>query len=343
MSAAAKTQAPRAAETAIEPDLPIIDPHHHLQDRLADSFRAASHYLLPDLLRDIDCGHNIRATVVVESTAMYRADGPKELRPVGETEFVNGIAAMSASGRYGPTRLCAGLVGFADMRLGERVRPVIEAHIAAGGGRFRGIRNQVSWDEYEGLRNQRGLNVPHVLLDPTLRQGVACLASFGLPLDVHCHFTQLGDVLDLARAVPQANIILDHTGGPVHIGPYAGRHAEVFERWKKGMQDLARHGNIVVKLGALGRIGGEPDAGADAERPMSDYLAALWRPYIETTIDLFGPNRCMFESNFPPDKKICPYGVLWNAYKRIAVQYSDLEKTALFKQTAATAYDLPGF
>ncbi|HWG03524.1 MAG TPA: amidohydrolase family protein [Beijerinckiaceae bacterium] len=328
-----------AREAPIEPGLPIIDPHHHLRDRQADHFRASSHYLLPELLRDMDSGHNIRATVVVECSAMYKADGPPELRPVGETEFLNGIAAMSASGGYGSTRVCAGIVGFADMRLGERVRPVLEAHVAAGGGRFRGIRNQVSWDEHDGLKNLRGLNVPHALLDPDVRAGVGCLASLDLSLDIHCHFTQLGDVLDLATAVPQVNIVLNHTGGPVHIGPYAGRHAEVFDRWKKGMQELARCPNVVVKLGALARVGFDTKR-KDAQ-PMSEHLAALWRPYIETSIELFGAERCMFESNFPPDRKICAYGILWNAFKRIAAQYTASEKVALFSGTATAAYRLP--
>jgi predicted TIM-barrel fold metal-dependent hydrolase len=322
------------AEAPIEPDLPIVDPHHHLRDRPGHL------YLLPELLRDITRGHDIRATVVVECSAMYRAEGPLELRPVGETEFVNGIAAMSASGSYGPTRVCAGIVGFVDMRLGERVQPVLEAHIAAGGGRFRGVRNQVSWDEYDGLKNVRGLNAPHVLLDPAVRRGAGCLADLDLTLDLHCLFTQLTDVLDLANAVPQTTIILDHTGGPAHIGPYADRRAEVFAHWKSRMQDLARLHNVVVKIGGLGTEAMGFGIHLEATRPSSERLAGLWRPYIEACVELFGPTRCMFESNFPPDKKTCDYGILWNAFKRVASQYTAADKAALFRATAATAYRL---
>jgi L-fuconolactonase len=328
-------QKPECPEEApIEPDLPIVDPHHHLRDR------PGHRYLLPELLRDITRGHNIQATVVVECSTMFRAAGPLELRPVGETEFVNGIAAMSASGSYGPTRVCAGIVGFVDMRLGDRVRPVLEAHVAAGGGRFRGIRNQVSWDEYDGLKNVRGLNAPNVLLDPAFRRGAACVADLDLTLDLHCLFTQLTDVLDLAGAVPQTTIILDHTGGPAHVGPYAGRRTEVFTQWKSRMQDLARLPNVVVKIGGLGSEATGFGIHLEATRPSSERLAGLWRPYIETCVELFGPKRCMFESNFPPDKKTCDYGILWNAFKRVASQYTAADKAALFHGTAATAYRL---
>jgi L-fuconolactonase len=321
------------AEAPLEPTLPIVDPHHHLRDRPGHL------YLLPELLRDITRGHDIRATVVVECSAMYRADGPVELRPVGETEFVNGIAAMSASGVYGPTRVCAGIVGFVDMRLGERVRPALGAHIVAGGGRFRGVRNQVSWDEDDSLKNTRGLNASHVLLDPAVRRGLACLAELDLSFDVDLHFTQLGELLDLARAVPQTTVVLDHSGGPLHVGPYAGRRAEVFAQWQTRMQDLARLPNVVVKVGALRTDTLGLDT--DTARPSSEHLARLWRPYIETCVETFGADRCMFESNFPPDKKTCDYGILWNAFKRVALQYSAAEKVALFSGTATKTYRLP--
>jgi L-fuconolactonase len=324
----------RPDEPAIEPELPIVDPHHHLRDR------PGHQYMLPELLRDITRGHNLEATVVVECSAMFRAHGPVEMRSVGETEFVNGIAAMSASGGYGPIRVCAGMVGFADMRLGERVRPVLEAHIRAGGGRFRGIRNQVTWHEYDGLKNVRGLDTPHVLLDPAVRRGVACLAEYDLAFDVHMLFTQLGEVFDLAGAVPQTTVVVDHSGGPAYTGPYADRHADVFSEWTARMRELARLPNVMVKIGGLGmETMGLNLHRADA-RPSSEQLAALWRPSIETCVELFGPTRCMFESNFPPDKKTCDYGILWNAFKRVASQYTAADKAALFHGTATTAYRL---
>jgi predicted TIM-barrel fold metal-dependent hydrolase len=282
----------------------------------------------------------VTATVVVECSAMFRAHGPVELRPVGETEFVNGIAAMSASGAYGPTRVCAGIVGFADMRLGTHVRPVIEAHIAAGGGRFRGIRNQMSWHADYRLKNPRGLNAPQVLFDPQVRRGVASLAEYGLAFDVHLLFTQLPELTDLARNVPQTTIVLDHIGSPVHTGPYAGRRDEVLAAWTSGMRELARAPNVVVKIGGLGMetMGIKEQLGE--ARPSSERLAELWRPYIETCVELFGPARCMFESNFPPDKKTCDFGIMWNAFKRVAAQYTAAERVALFSGTAAATYRL---
>jgi predicted TIM-barrel fold metal-dependent hydrolase len=321
-------------EKPIDPQLPIVDPHHHLRDRPGHL------YLLPELLRDVSRGHNLTATVVVECSAMYRAHGPHEFRPVGETEFVNGIAAMSASGAYGPIRVCAGIVGFADTRLGERVQEVIEAHITAGGGRFRGIRNQVTWDPDDRLKNFRGLNAPKVLLDPQVRRGVRCLAQYGLTLDVHLLFTQLGDLIDLAGNVPETTIVLDHIGGVAHIGPYEGRRDEVVATWKQRMRELSERPNVVVKIGGLGMetMGLKPIFGN--ARPSSEQLARVWRPYIETCVESFGPARCMFESNFPPDKKTCDYGVMWNAYKRVASQYTPAERANLFAATAARIYRL---
>jgi predicted TIM-barrel fold metal-dependent hydrolase len=322
-------------EQPIEPGLPIVDPHHHLRDRPGHL------YLLPEFLRDITRGHNIQATIAVECSAMFRTDGPLELRPVGETEFLNGIAAMSASGQYGPTRVCSGFVSYADFRLGaSRVQAGLEAHVAAGNGRLCGIRNTVAWDEYEGIKNTRGTNAAHALLDPAFREGFACLEPLDLSFDTWLYFTQLGEAFDLAAAFPRTTIIIDHCGGPVHVGPYAGKHAEVFAEWKSRMSDIARLPNVFVKVGGLGTATMGFDIHNELTRPSSERLARLWRPYIETCVELFGPNRCMFESNFPPDKKTCDYGILWNALKRVASQYTAAEKAALFNRTAASVYKL---
>ncbi|HWG03526.1 MAG TPA: amidohydrolase family protein [Beijerinckiaceae bacterium] len=322
-------------ESPIEPDLAIIDPHHHLRDRPGHL------YLLPELLRDITRGHKIEATVAVECTAMFRPDGPLELRPVGETEFLNGIAAMSASGQYGPTRVCAGFVSYADFGLGRsRVQAGLEAHMAAGNGRLRGIRNTVAWDRFDDIKNTRGTNRPHALMDPAFREGFACLAPLNLSFDTWLYFTQLDEAFDLAAAFPQTTIIIDHCGGPVHIGPYVGKHDEVFSEWRTRLSDLARLPNVFLKIGGLGMITLGFGLNREPARPSSERLAGLWRPYIETCIDLFGPNRCMFESNFPPDKKSCDYGILWNGFKRVASQYTAAEKASLFKDTASKVYRL---
>jgi L-fuconolactonase len=332
--ALASVKASPPMEAAIEPDLPIIDPHHHLRER------PNHRYLLHELLRDITSGHNIQATVAVESTAMYRDKGPEEMRPVGETEFLNGIAAMSASGIYGPARVCAAIIGFADFRLGDRVKAVLEAHIAAGGGRFRGIRNTVVWDDNEELKNTRGTNSPHILRDAGYRRGIACLAPLELVYEVNLFFHQLGDLVELATAFPNTTIVLNHLGKPVHTGPYAGKDKEVMTQWKSGLKELARRPNTVIKVGGLGQDTLGLGIHEEKERPKSERLVPLWRPYIEACVEAFGPERAMFESNFPPDKKTCDYTVLWNGIKRVAAQYSAVEKAALFKGTAARVYGL---
>lgn len=321
-------------EEAIEPDLPIVDPHHHLWER------SDHRYLMSDLLDDTTSGHNVVATVFVECMAMYRAEGPPELKPVGETEFVNGAAAMSASGAYGPTRLCAGIVGFADLTLGERVRPVLEAHIRAGGGRFRGIRHAAGWDASEQIRNSH-TNPPQGLLrDATFRAGFAQLAPLGLSFDAWLYHPQLDDLVDLARAFPGTTIILDHVGGPLGYGPYAGKADETFRGWSQSIRALAGCPNVVVKLGGLGMRLGVFDFHKREAPVSSEVLAAAWKPWIDTCIEAFGADRCMYESNFPVDKVTCSYAVLWNAFKRLVSGVSAAEKAALFSGTARRTYHL---
>ncbi|TXL70403.1 amidohydrolase [Vineibacter terrae] len=321
-------------EDALEPSLPIVDPHHHLWER------PDHRYLMSDLLDDTGSGHNVTATVFVECMAMYQAGGPEALQPVGETEFVNGVAAMSASGGYGETRLCAGIVGFADLALGDRVAPVLEAHVRAGGGRFRGIRHAAGWDPSADIRNSH-TNPPQGLLrDSGFRAGYARLAPLGLTFDAWLYHPQLDDLLDLARAFPGTTIILDHVGGPLGYGPYAGKTDETFARWTASMRALAGCPNVVVKLGGLGmRIGVFDFHKRDAPSP-SQALAAAWKPWVDTCIEAFGADRCMFESNFPVDKITCSYAVLWNAFKRLAAAASASEKAALFSGTASRVYRL---
>jgi L-fuconolactonase len=321
-------------EEILEPDLPIIDPHHHLWDHPGER------YLLPDLLRDTGTGHDIRATVFVQCGAMYRAGGPGELRSLGETEFVIGAAAQGASGLYGPTRACAGIIGMVDLTLGDRVAPLLEAHIAVAGPRFRGVRNRTAWHPSPEVRSNLVLPPPGPLAHPGFAAGAKVLAGFGLALDVWAYHTQLEHVLAVARAVPELTLVIDHVGGPIGVGPYAGRRAEVFEDWRASMLALAALPNTVVKLGGLAMQVGGFDFHL-LESPLgSDRLAEAWRPYIETCIEAFGAARCMFESNFPVDKGMCSYPVLWNAFKRLAAGASAEEKAALFRGTAARVYRL---
>jgi L-fuconolactonase len=321
-------------EEVIDPAQPIIDPHHHLWDR------ADSRYLLDELLADTGDGHNVVATVFVQCRQMYRAGGDPAMAPLGETEFVNGVAAMSASGRYGPTRLCQGIVGFADLTAGAAVAPLLRAHLACAGGRFRGIRHGAACDADPEFV-ARGTQPPAGLLrDPKFRQGFALLAEHGLSFDAWVYHPQIGDLTDLARAFPGTAIVLDHVGGPIGIAGYAGRRDPVFNTWRADIIELARCPNVRVKLGGLGmRVSGF-DWHKQSRPPSSDELAQAWRPYIDTCIDAFGVERCMFESNFPVDKLSCSYRVLWNAFKRLAGGASAADRNRLFHDNAADFYRL---
>jgi L-fuconolactonase len=322
-------------EEILEPALPIVDPHHHLVDR-ANTGR----YLLPELLADTGSGHNIVATVYLEWLSMYRAEGPVPLRPVGEVEFANGVAAIAASETFGKTKVCAGIIAYADLMLGDQVEEVLEAMILAGGGRFRGIRYISASHPDEAARGS-SINRPSgLLLNAKVREGFAKLHPLGLSFDAWMYFTQLGELVDLARAFPETPIVLDHVGGPIGIGPYAGKRDDVFTEWKNSITELARCPNVHVKLGGLGmRLFGF-DVHAGELPPSSEELATLWRPYIETCIEAFGPARSMFESNFPVDKGSGSYQMFWNAFKRIAAGCSADEKTALFSGTASRFYRL---
>ena len=320
-------------EEVLEPGLRIVDPHHHHWDHVGDP------YLLPELLADIGSGHNVVATVFVECRAMYRADGPDELKSLGETEFVNGIAAMSASGAYGPARACAGIVGNVDLRLGSRAAPILEAHMAVAGARFRGIRRGSAWHA-AGIKATSASPPPGLLLDRDFRAGFACLAPLGLSFDAWLLHTQLGDIIDLARVFPDTTIVLDHVGGPVGIGPYLGKRDEVFADWRRGITALARCPNVQVKIGGLGMHTFGTDFHARERPPSSQELAQAWKPYVETCIEAFGAARAMFESNFPVDKGTCSYQVLWNAFKRLTANASADDKAALYSGTAQRVYRL---
>ncbi|HET7340267.1 MAG TPA: amidohydrolase family protein [Methylomirabilota bacterium] len=323
------------SEEVLEPALPICDPHHHLWDH------PGRRYLLDELLGDTGSGHDVRATVFVECLSMYRADGPAPLRPVGETEFVNGIAAMSASGRYGPTRVAAGIVSFADLSLGEAVGAVLDAHLAAS-PRFRGIRHATAWDASEAIRNAH-TNPPAGLLgEAGFRRGFAELARRRLTFDAWLYHPQIAELTALARAFPDTTIVLDHFGGPLGIGPYQGRRAEVFAAWRSAVGTLAECPNVVAKLGGLVMPLNGFGFHKRAEPPSSTELAEATRDWYLHTIDAFGVDRCMFESNFPVDKVSASYRVLWNSFKRIAAKFSAAEKAALFHDTAARVYRLGG-
>jgi len=324
----------RRVEPALEPDLPIVDPHHHLWER------PGWNYMLDDLLADANTGHNIVGTVFVQCRSMHRATGPEEFRPVGETEFVNGVAAMSASGGYGTAKICAGIVGHVDLTQGAHAGDVLEAHIRAGGGRFRGIRHITAYDPDPTLMNPAYAPPPRLMYDAAFREGFAQLAPLNLTFDAWLYHPQIADVAALARAFPGTGICLNHIGGPLAIGSYAGKRDEVFAQWSAAIRDLASCPNVVVKVGGMAmRINGW-DFHEQPEPPSSEALAAAWKPYAETCIEAFGANRCMFESNFPVDKGSYGYGPFWNACKILARGASATEKADLFAGTAARFYRL---
>lgn len=323
----------RTREEALEPGLPVCDPHHHLWDH------PGSRYLLGEFLGDAGSGHRIVSTVHVECVQHYRTGGPVELRPVGETEFVHGLAVAHERKGAG-TRVAAGIVGFADLTRGPAVMPLLEAHLAAS-ERFRGIRYASAWDASPQIRDAHTHPPPGLLRDPAFRAGFACLERFGLSFDAWLYHTQFAELVELARKFPGVTIVLDHMGGPLGIGPYAERREQVFAEWRTALAGLSRCSNVFVKLG--GRTLTLAGFGWHRREapPGSVELAAAIGPYCTACIDLFGPGRCMFESNFPVDRASCSYAVLWNAFKRLSRGYSGPERAALFHDTAAGVYRLP--
>lgn len=326
-------------ESALEPAMPICDPHHHFWDFRTERI-PYQRYLLDELAADIHSGHDVRSTVFVEARAMYRAGGPEEMRPVGEVEFVQGLAAASASELYGPGRAAAAIVGHANLNLGARVAPVLEALQAASPNRFRGIRHSVTWDPHPAVENTAAHKIEGQLASDEFRAGARVLARMGLSFDAWLYFPQLPELAAFAKAVPELPIILNHIGGLLRVGPYANRDEEVLATWRRGIAAVAACPNIYVKLGGVGM----PRTGFDwhaRSKPIgSEELAGSMAPFMTYCIEQFGPTRCMFESNFPVDKVSYSYQVFWNACKRLVSGASPSEKSALFGGTARRVYRL---
>lgn len=320
------------AEAPLEPDLPICDPHHHLWRRPDNP------YLLDDFLRDASGGHRIVSSVAVECGAMYRETGPPELRPVGETEFLEGIAVESSRTDSGAT-VAAAIVAYADLALGDGVAAVLEAHLEASPGRLRGIRYSTMWDASDSFRS---VPRPSLLRDAAVRKGFARLQPLCLSFDAWLYHPQLSELMDLAREFPETSIILDHIGGPLGLGPYEGRRDEVFRAWSADMAALSSCPNVVLKLGGVGSLRSGYDWHTREPRPGSAELAEAMRPCFEFCIEKFGAGRCMFESNFPVDRVSYSYVSVWNAFKIITRGCSEADRNTLFHDTAARVYRLDG-
>jgi len=321
-------------EPTVEPEIPICDPHHHFWDFRPQSI-PYQRYLLHELAADINSGHNVRSTVFVEARAMYRTEGPEEMRPVGEVEFVQGLAAASASGLYGPGRAAAAIVGHANLNLGERVEPVLATLQAASPNRFHGIRHGVTWDPHPEVQSRE---TERKLADENYRAGARVLARMGLSLDIFLYFPQLPELADFAKAIPELTIILNHIGGLMRVGPYANRDEEVLATWRSGISAVAACPNVIMKLGGMGM----PWLGFDwhtRNTPAGSVeVADGMGPFLTYCIEQFGPERCMFESNFPPDKVSFSYNVMYNAFKRLSRGYLAAERAAMFHDTAARVY-----
>jgi predicted TIM-barrel fold metal-dependent hydrolase len=322
-------------EPILDPDLPLVDPHHHLWDR------AYYPYLEPQFSTDLQTGHRVEATVFVECRAMYRQDGQQELQPIGETTFVANLAQTHAHTKPHSTRIAAGIVGYADLTLGAAVEDVLHAHMTAGEGRFRGIRNIAAWEPTGTVKSTVYISPEKLLYDPRLREGFAKLGPLDLTFESWIYYTQIDDLTDLARAFPDTMVILDHVGGPIESGPYRSRQDEVFADWEGAIRRLATCPNAMVKLSGFGMQVFGFDFHARELPPSSEEVAMAIRPYVEACIETFGPDRCMFASNFPVDKSAYSYPVLWNAFKRLCAGYSPTERTALLHDTAAAVYRLP--
>ena len=327
-------------EPVIDPDLLIVDPHHHLWKWPFD-------YELPSLLKDLGSGHKVIATVHTEAHGNYRNDGPDHLKPVGETEYL--VAAAEAAARIpGAPRVCSGITGGGDLTADAgMVAELLDAHIAMGKGRFRGIRANVlvTFEPATG-RIMLSPDWETVLDQPSLRAGIQCLARRALTLDLVCLHQTLPLVARLAQRVSDVAIVVNHLAPPADFGVQPAPESELHASWRRGIDAIAAQPNVYLKLGGCANPAmshSMPAMRAFRERsrpPTSEELAAVYRPLVDYAIDRFGPSRCMFESNFPADKAYTGYRVLWNAFKRLAQPYSGEERRALFSGTAAKAYQL---
>jgi len=322
-------------EPTLEPEIPICDPHHHLWEFRPEPVHY-QRYLLQELADDImNSGHNVRSTVFIEVKARYHSDGPEEMRPVGEVAFVEGLATTSTSGGYGPAQVAAGIIGHADLKRGDRVAPVLEAMQAASPDRFRGVRHSVGWDPSPELVNRE---IEGALSHDNYRTGARVLAGMGLCLENSLYYPQLAELAAFARAVPDLTIILNHIGGLVRVGSYANRDDDVLPAWRRGIATVAACPNVIIKLGGVGQLRFGFDWHTRDQPIGSEELAAALSPLMHYCIEQFGPDRCMFESNFPVDKISYSYNVVYNAFKRLSKGYSAAERAAMFHDTAARVY-----
>jgi len=336
LSVSGPSDARMPAEQALEPDLPIIDCHHHLWSTPFRGLELEGPYLLPEITRDVSAGHNIRATVYVEAHNNHFTNGPIPLRPVGETVFANAVAEQNAHSPQAARRICAGIISHTDMMLGDAVEEVLIAHMEAAPARFRGIRHTVIPRENGGTWEDR----ERLLLRPAFRAGLARLAKHELLFELMVLHSQLKDVIATVRTLPDVTFVLDHIGVPMGIGAFRGRRDEVFKTWMADLKTLGREPNVHVKVGGMGMITSGLFGSAAAPPQGSSSLATILKPYYEHAIECFTPRRALFESNFPPDSLSADYVTVWNALKIFSNQYGAAERAHMFHDNAVNLYRL---
>ena len=330
----------QVTEEIVDQDLEIIDPHHHLWPGTprTDGVSADNRYLLEDLWNDTQSGHNLVKTVFVECGQGYFESGSEAMKPIGETRFVVEVAE-EAKQDVSKAQI-EGIVGHADMMLGESSREVLEAHLEEGKGRFKGIRHGASWDESDEIRNSHSNPIQSIYLDDEFQKGIEQLDALNLTLDAWNYHKQIKELTELAKCFPNLKIVQNHFGGPLGIGPYAGRREEVFSVWQESIAELAERDNVVIKIGGLAMpINGWGWHKRELPANSDEFIESHGRYYLHA-IKCFGVERCMFESNFPVDKRSISYPVLWNGFKKIVEDFSTEEKEYLFYKTAAEFYSL---
>jgi len=325
-------------EQILDPDIEIIDPHHHLYPN-SHWVSEGGAFLIQEFAKDLNAGHKVVSTVYVECSQLYRQTGPEHLRPAGEAEFSSVMARLAETGHFGPARVCEAFVGTANLLRLDILDEVLDALDHASDGRLRGIRYPANWDP-DPLVNpsSRPYAIQGVMMDETFRKGVARLSERGLVFEAFQYYPQLSELADLAATLPDAQIVCNHVGGLVGTRAYSG--PDNFDNWKARVLEVAKRPNILMKLGGLANERTNFGFNRRTEDATEDELVETWGPYIRTCIEAFGPNRCMFESNFPVDMCATNYVTLWNTFKRIAADYSESEKADLFAGTARRTYRL---
>jgi predicted TIM-barrel fold metal-dependent hydrolase len=327
-------------EEILDPNIEIIDPHHHLWHGPEDhpGVKGSYRYLLEDLWKDTSSGHNIKKTVFIDCGQEYYQEGPEQFKPVGETEFVVEIAKQAQEDLS--QAQIAGIIGHANMMLGSSVKEVLELHLDKGEGLFRGIRHAGGWDKDERVKNAHSHPTPYIYLEDKFQDGLRELSSLGMVFDTWHYHNQIKDLTKLANNIPELVIIHDHFGGPLGIGPYIGKREEIFEQWKEDIYELSRCKNVYAKLGGLAMPVNGWDWHKRDKPASSDEIVSEQGKYYLYTLECFGPERCMFESNFPVDKQSVAYHIIWNAYKKMVKDYSEKDKFNLFFGTAEKVYKL---